>query len=326
LLVTRNDGLYRRDLAAGRETKVATAPSGRFITFPAWAPDGKRFAYILSLPFQPNGDWGDDLYLADADGRNQKLILKHDGAGARLESPSWLPDGSALLYGYLHLVFDKSGNLQQQVYEVRRLEIGSSTASTVLRDAGAPQLCRDGSRFAFLGFDRASNTWAAVGFATAQGGDARTLASTKDGLLTFYGAAPSSDCTTVVFAAVGPGPQGPPNGGLPLGVQSAGTSGILAPAASAVLPRPHAERVTFGRVARPADGSPWDLWLVSATGGGLRQLTHIGEDQPYPAWSPDGGVILCVGTYALYEVTLSGEQPRSIAPGEMHGQLSWWQG
>src|SRR5947209_7306407 len=55
VLITREDGLVRRDLGSGKETRLFAAPSGRFITFPAWSPDGRRFAYILTQPYQPSG-------------------------------------------------------------------------------------------------------------------------------------------------------------------------------------------------------------------------------------------------------------------------------
>jgi Tol biopolymer transport system component len=307
LLITREDGLYRRDMASGNERRLFGPPNGRFITFPAWSADGRRFAYVLSQPYQPSGDWGDDLYVANADGDGRTVAFRHDALGAQIESPSWSPDGNSILFSYLRIVLDKQGGVIDQIYEVRRLDLSGGT-STVLKDAGEPQLCADGSRFAYRGFDRTNNTWDMVGVANADGTAARVLVGTKDGLLTFFAPHPSPDCTRVVFSAVGAGPQ-PSSRDTPAASVPSVSSGHLLAA--------------LGESSR--DGSPWDLWLVRMDGSSLTRLTQVNEDQPCPAWSRDGSTILFVGTLRLYAASADGSGLRTVAPGAIHAQIAWWQ-
>jgi hypothetical protein len=49
-----------------------------------------------------------------------------------------------------------------------------------------------------------------------------------------------------------------------------------------------------------AHGLPMDIWIVNADGSGLQQLTEIGEDDPIPAWSPDGRWIVFTAAGGLY--------------------------
>jgi Tol biopolymer transport system component len=43
-----------------------------------------------------------------------------------------------------------------------------------------------------------------------------------------------------------------------------------------------------------------DIWIVNSDGRGLQQLTQLGEDDPVPAWSPDGRWIAFTGAAGLY--------------------------
>jgi Tol biopolymer transport system component len=43
-----------------------------------------------------------------------------------------------------------------------------------------------------------------------------------------------------------------------------------------------------------------DLWMISADGTGLRQLTNLSEDDPVSVWSPDGRWVAFTGALGLY--------------------------
>jgi len=45
------------------------------------------------------------------------------------------------------------------------------------------------------------------------------------------------------------------------------------------------------------------------------------EDDPYPAWSPDGATLSILGALALYQVDADGSNLRAIGEGWAGGQL-----
>jgi Tol biopolymer transport system component len=68
---------------------------------------------------------------------------------------------------------------------------------------------------------------------------------------------------------------------------------------------------------------PWELWVVNADGTGLRRLTDIREDNPFPAWSPDGRWIALKGEIGLYLIDADGKQTRRLAQELASEGLSW---
>ena len=69
---------------------------------PAWSPDGRRLAFVARVAHS-------DLYLVDADGRNQRALTS--GPGNSL-SPRWSPDGK-------WIAFERLRGNSSQVYAVR---------------------------------------------------------------------------------------------------------------------------------------------------------------------------------------------------------------
>ena len=60
---------------------------------PSWSPDGTQIAYVQYT------DSGSDIYIIDADGKNQKQITSADGGEWE---PVWSPDGEQIAYSYEH--------------------------------------------------------------------------------------------------------------------------------------------------------------------------------------------------------------------------------
>jgi dipeptidyl aminopeptidase/acylaminoacyl peptidase len=77
------------EIATGESTTVAL-PRDATIGFPAWAPDGSRFAFTLTKPA------GTELWIGEpAEGRAYKLV---DGLNASLGPPcTWMPDSERVL-------------------------------------------------------------------------------------------------------------------------------------------------------------------------------------------------------------------------------------
>jgi Tol biopolymer transport system component len=66
-----------------------------------------------------------------------------------------------------------------------------------------------------------------------------------------------------------------------------------------------------------------DVWSIAADGGEPKRLTSFLEDEPYPAWSPDGKQLAIIATGGLYTLTLAGGEPQKIGLGGTLVQIDW---
>jgi Tol biopolymer transport system component len=73
-----------------------------------------------------------------------------------------------------------------------------------------------------------------------------------------------------------------------------------------------------------ADGLPWDLWLVSVDGRRFQQLTNVGFDSPWPAWSRDGRYIAIFETSGFYILDVERRLLSMWRPDGGHGVMDWW--
>jgi hypothetical protein len=82
----------------------------------------------------------------------------------------------------------------------------------------------------------------------------------------------------------------------------------------------------IGRSRPPAraDGLPWDLWLVSVDGVRFQQLTNVGFDSPWPAWSRDGKYIAIFETSGFYVLDVNQRLISQWRPEGGHGVMDWW--
>jgi len=309
VLITRDDSLYLRDMKTNKEIKLCTAPEGLFVTYPAWSPDGRQYVYALDSPFIGNvaANWGSDFYLADANGGNRRLLLKHDQSGAELESPSWTPDGKTIVYSYFLTQYDAQGQYQGQVYEARSIDVASAAVTKLISDANSTALCRDGSKLTYVNFNQTDFTSYGIWVADANGQNGKAIVNGNTGMQAFFAPRFSPDCKQIIFAAIGGGIRKidpAPKGGGNLLTRLLGP---LLPAAAA------------------AHGAPWDLWLVNVDGSGLKRVTSLNEDLPFLEWAADGQSVLFVGTNGLYEMSPDGSNIKKIGQGAVHGQISWRQ-
>ncbi|MFE2520149.1 amidohydrolase family protein [Streptomyces mirabilis] len=115
-------GVYRRDLATGEETALATG--GR--VHPALSPDGRRLACL---------DMAGRLVLRDLGSGEERVLVTPLGGGGLPGRPSWSPDGR-----YLALCDRNRLNLRfREGYNVIR--IVDTTTGTDRLHAVAPHVC-----------------------------------------------------------------------------------------------------------------------------------------------------------------------------------------
>jgi Tol biopolymer transport system component len=89
-------------------------------------------------------------------------------------------------------------------------------------------------------------------------------------------------------------------------------AGVAAAALGPFWPRP----------AR-AHGLPMDVFVVGVDGANLRRLTQLGEDNPAPAWSPDGRQIAILAGGGVYRLNADGGDLTSIDQKGGHGAIDW---
>lgn len=299
IVLVRDQRLLVRS-ANGEERQLTRTPPNTFPSFPVWSPDGRRIAYVQATIFtgQPNTDWGGDIYVIDAAGGDPQLAWKHDQPGAQVQGLAWTPDGNALLMGY-QLTLIKDGRYQGQILRIDRLDLASGKTTPVVSDATLPSLTRDGSRMAFLRTDDTGSGGLFV--AAADGSGARMVVELGGRVLAIFGPRIAPDGGAIAFAAVV---------GQALAPVRQPRSGLGA-ALHKLLPQP-----------RPAaaHGLPMDVWKVVVADGTLTRLSNLNEDEPYPAWFPDGKRIIFFATGGLYEMGADGSNLKKIAPGSFGGQ------
>jgi len=70
----------------------ATMPT---VAAPRWSPDGKRIAYVVTKADLERSVYDSDVWVIDADGKNDRQLTRARGADFR---PRWSPDGARLAF------------------------------------------------------------------------------------------------------------------------------------------------------------------------------------------------------------------------------------
>lgn len=90
IVVIRSDGGEQRTIVEERIDRSSS--SFAFVGEPAWSPDGTRLAFTRTVLSEEDYNYHPTLYLIDADGTNERLLVR-DGAAA-----AWSPDGSKIAF------------------------------------------------------------------------------------------------------------------------------------------------------------------------------------------------------------------------------------
>ncbi len=292
LLYANGGALRTFDLHTATKAQLATFSAGA-PDVPVVSPDGSKIAFSLFRPEQgaddPNN--GVDLWVMNADGSGQQLVLEHATPGEWLIVGDWARDGQALY-------FTRRG--PDAAPRVERVALDGSRRVVVASNADSPSLSADGRQLAFLTDDPETGAQALV-VAPIDNPDERRILS-GDGFQALAAPRFAPNANMIAFVGVG-GPRGTASGWF-----------IAPPGDPFAWLRP---------AVASAHGVPWDVWLVNADGSSLVQLTDIQEDAPVATWSPDGQWLGLKGELGLYVVEVSTKNIRRLAQEWVGDGLTW---
>jgi dipeptidyl aminopeptidase/acylaminoacyl peptidase len=302
LLLVRERLLLVRDMVNGREYVLRGAGPGTQYAYPRWSPDGKRIAYVIQTPATGQRDlnWGGNVAISAADGSDERLVFERAGPGTTIEGLAWTADGSGLLLGINEQEI-KDGRFLGSHLRLERLDLAGGRRTVLAEDAAYPAAAPDGSRIAFLSYSREGGP---DGLWTARpdGSDRRLLVRSGDGQ---------------AFAGLR-WPRWSPDGRLiAFGGIDAASAGLPPPVCPSGFRWPWQPRVA------EAHGPPVDVWVVATGGGAPERLAELHEDDPYLAWSPDGGALAALGACGLYRVPAAGGTAEKVGQGAVLAQIDW---
>lgn len=117
---------------------------------PTWSPDGNAIAYISS------DDGRDNLYLADAHGKNSRSLIQPEGEISFTFSReyAWSPDGQQIAFSWLIVE-----SYEKHTIEIYTINVDGSGMKQLTYTAGenesSPQWSPDGKRLAYLSYNEA---------------------------------------------------------------------------------------------------------------------------------------------------------------------------
>jgi Tol biopolymer transport system component len=323
--------LWRYPVGAGQSIAIGTVPGSGALTGASWGRDDR---IVLAV-------WRGSLFEVSAGGGEPKLLLAPDSSQVDFHAPSFLPDGTTLLFvvhsqGAANAValFDTASHRLKRVMERPWLAdvthsptghllltygVGKSgiwgvpfSASTqelggqeFLVAAGGlyPSVSRDGTLV--YGLDE----FALAGQLVWVSREGRIEAGVGEPMLGLSGPAISPDHRRVAFLSSEGGSLNLWLQDLERGTRTRLTSDLvpkLAPAWS-----PAGDLIYFNEIANFVR---FDIAAITADGSGRREKIGSGE---FPRPSPDGQLVACAadlgeGKFALSLIPLSGDRKASL--------------
>lgn len=296
LVVVLAGSLSILDLTTLQRRQLTHPPKDGFAATPSLSPDRRRIAYTSYVPPTSSADLGgSDLFVVDVADSSPHLVARHPISGASYETPFWTADGSALL-ATKRVTESVPGKPIRVTLSVVRLPLNGDPPTDLLPNATSATLSPDGKRLAYVAVNAAGLSIGLM-IAGPDGKGARRL-SFHPAFSLLGSPAFAPDNTRLAFAgSAGMGPAapsvGPARGWTPLAVTVA-----------------------------EAHNAYWEIWSVDADGTNLTQLTNLSEDNPVPAWSPDGRWIAVAGEMGLYLVDPVSRMTTHVGPIHSSG-IDW---
>jgi Tol biopolymer transport system component len=276
---------------------IVSASPKVFSEAPQFSPDGSQVAFMQTA-VQQQGPASISIQLIGTDGTNQHTLIAAPNATSSIGWPTFSGDGKWIYY-----TLDSANHRSSSI---QRVPVGGGAAQKVLDDGRQAVVSPDGKSIAFVRFSIERFT-TGLWIADGTGKNPRQLLR-DDTFLTIAAPHFSPDGQWILFTA-----SGPPRHQL---------QGLN------LIPARSCEPWLLCSLAQPAyaDGLPWDLWLISTDGTRYRQLTNVGGDSPWPAWSHDGKYVAFFQTNGIFLLDVNSGAITQLSRNGGHGIFDWWSG
>ena len=279
-------GLLCLDDRANVLGRVVELPPTATATLPALTFDRKQVLFALTKGADPKTGFGTDIYAANLDGTDLRVVVPHEAENVFYDTPRYEPTGT-FLYFHRNAAIVRNGTYVGNESTIERLNVKTGERVRLLSDAADPSLSADGKLIAFIHLKDGQNE--NIWVANSDGTGAHLLF--KDTF--FYVQAPRFSPATgdIVFSA----------------------AGHAAPKSSDRY-LPHDAHL----------GIPSEIFVVKSDGTGLRSLAQTGDDT-FPAWSLDGSRIAYVSTGGFFEMSMRDFSIKTLASGQnfFFGDIAW---
>ncbi len=276
-----------------------------------WSPDGRKIAYVRA-----GGAAGDALYVADADGENERQVVAVRG-GIHVHWPAWSADGQYLYFNYGP---SPSNSEPVEIYRVRASDGGHlEPIVTTPRRAAFPALTGDGRGLIYAANPNTTELglwWKSLEHSDA--GPVRLSTGVGEYSEISVGTTGSVVSTLVdlqqrliaLRVTEGPEPK--------IRTLTTGDDGASDPSLS-----PTGERLVFSSVR----GGSRSLWSANGDGTNQRPLTSGTAFDEHPVFSPDGRRIAFVsdrgGRRSIWVMNADGGAARLVANAQVLDAPAW---
>jgi TolB protein len=247
------------------QTRLAQTPGDTWDGAAAYSPDGRQIAYECSNM---------DICVMNSDGSDPALVTSNPWPSEWVSdyAPTWSPDGS-------QIAFDRLRDGHDDLFVIGANGTGLRQLTTDSHDENAVW-SPDGTKIAFDGFDSKTKNQQ-VFVVNADGTGRQQLTNTPNA----WNSEPawSPDGSSIAYQRVADGFFAPGH----LHVMNADGSGdraITTGSSDDGNPKwsPDGSLIAFDRDA----GESMDVWVISPTGSGARQVTSKAELNVLPSWQP----------------------------------------
>ncbi len=313
----RNANLWLLYTDTKREKRLTFVPSYyEYADNATWSPDGKRIAYTYSPKTATDELPTTDIWTVGDDGKNAYPAARHSANESLLE-PSWSADGKSLYFTVQttppqDATPDPMGNALESE-RIDRMDLATGVRTQWMPNASMADADANGVVYVekLLSQDPQIGpvTKFRLRWANADDSQNKVLID-ENGYQSLYAPAISPDGKWIAFAAINVPPALP-----------------LTPTPTKPLGFDFWNWPIFAAQSAQAHGLPWDLYIISSSGGAPIQLTRMNEDQPHAAWL-NNTTIAFMGTTGLYKMSIGADgkpigQPAKIHDGAVHGGLTW---
>jgi len=296
----KDGDLWIYDLNSRQQTKITNLPGGAAVTGVSFSPDGKQVVYSQFWRRENERASGADLFIANADGSNARVVAQRDAANGVVEQPQWV--GS-------HVYFS-----------VRRTTAGREALSIARQaEGGQPETLVDGGYNPAVSPDESTlvylrNTRAGQSMMKRTIGQQTDCELLSDQVFQYLSQPRiSPDGTKIAL-----GGSGEPS------AQPSTCGGDNRPKPTGLAPLLQlADWLSPSVAYATAHGLPADVYTLAIDGSNLQRVADIKDDDPTVAWSPDGSRMAIFGIAALYLVDSKGGPTTKLTEQGGYGGLDW---